>query len=181
MSAAEYLSWEKAQPVRHEFIDGKIYAMTGGSKAHNLLTGRLYAALLAHPGGGSCQVFVSDVKVQLAEAGPFFYPDIVVTCDARDAVPGYTVQYPCLVVEVLSPSTEAWDRGGKFQRLRRLPSLLEYLLVDSRQVNVELYRHPPASETWTLDTFGAGSNILLRSVNLSVSVNALYAGVQLGD
>ncbi|MBC8123466.1 MAG: Uma2 family endonuclease [Gemmatimonadaceae bacterium] len=182
LSAIEYLEWEKCQQVRHEYISGEIFAMTGGSKAHSAIAVNLTAEVRTHLRSGPCQVFNADTKVQISADGPFFYPDLSVTCDERDNQPGYTAQYPCLIVEVLSPSTEAFDRGEKFRHYRRLASLQEYVLVDSHQPGVECYRRSSENnQLWVLQTYDNQSIVRLDSVDLDMPIAALYEKVQFGS
>ncbi|MBC8122927.1 MAG: Uma2 family endonuclease [Gemmatimonadaceae bacterium] len=178
MTAVEYLEWEKTQEMRHEYGSKDIYAMTGGSKAHNTITGNLFTEIRAHLRSGPCQTFFSDVKVQISAEGPFFYPDLLVTCNEQDNQPGYTVEHPCLIVEVLSPSTEAGDRGSKFRYYRRLNALQEYVLIDSQEMSVECFRRPATLSTWSYEAYSSGDVVKLESIDLDVPMNRLYAEVQ---
>ncbi len=140
MSPQAYLDWEEQQPQKYEYLHGEAYAMTGGTLPHNDIAVNLTAALRSHLRGKGCKVRMADAKVGITEAGPFFYPDIVVTCDERDLRALRIVQYPCLIIEVLSPTTEAFDRGVKFQQYRRLSSLKEYVLINAETMGLECYR-----------------------------------------
>jgi Uma2 family endonuclease len=140
MNPQEYLEWELTQPMRYEYIEGEVFAMTGGTKPHNRIALNLATALDSHLMERGCEVYIADVKVQVSPVGPYHYPDLVVTCDHRDSESNQFVQYPCLIVEVLSPSTEAFDRGGKFTHYRKLKTLQEYVLIQSEQVGVECFR-----------------------------------------
>ena len=134
MTPEEYLKWEATQETRHEYIAGEVLAMTGSSKPHNRIALNLATALDSHLEGKGCEVYISDVKMQLAAASAYHYPDLVVTCDRRDQNSTQVVQYPCLIVELLSPSTESYDRGGKFTHYRKLESLQEYVLIQSETI-----------------------------------------------
>lgn len=140
MTPAAYLDWELQQEMKYEYVDGEAYAMTGGTIPHNAIAINLIAALRNHVRGSSCRVLGSDTKVGITEQGAFFYPDVLVTCDERDRRAIKFVQFPCLVVEVLSQATEAYDRGAKFSQYRRLESLREYVLISSEQISVDLFR-----------------------------------------
>lgn len=177
MTPQEYLEWEPTQSIRYEYIEGQVFAMTGGTKPHNRIAGNLYTALDRHLMEKSCEVYIADVKVQVSSAGPYHYPDVVVTCDSRDSESNKFVQYPCLIVEVLSPSTEAYDRGGKFAQYRQLATLQEYVLIQSEQVGVERFRRNEQG-LWVLYPYEAGETLTLESVGLSLPVEALYRQVK---
>ena len=124
LSPEAYLEWELLQEQRYEYVDGMAYAMTGGTLAHADL-GFNFATILRNHRQGRCKVRTSDAKVGLTERGPFFYPDVSVSWDARDRTAIKYMQFPSLIIEVLSPATEAYDRGSKFTQYRRLTTLLE--------------------------------------------------------
>jgi Uma2 family endonuclease len=148
MSPTEYLVWEEEQPFRYEYLNGEIYAMTGGTLSHNQVAINLATMLRTFFRGKGCRIFINDVKVQVSTKGPYFYPDLVVTCDRDDfrLPPGdqkaslKLISHPRLIIEVLSPGTEGYDRGEKFQRYRQMPSLQEYIIIDPRQIAIECYR-----------------------------------------
>ncbi|MFH7030051.1 MAG: Uma2 family endonuclease [Heteroscytonema crispum UTEX LB 1556] len=177
MTPQEYLEWEPTQEIRYEYIDGEVFAMTGGTKPHNRIAGNLYTALDSHLAEKGCEVYIADVKVQASTAGLYHYPDLVVTCDSRDRNSNQFVQYPCLIVEVLSPSTEAYDRGGKFTKYRRLTTLQEYVLIQSEQIGVECFRRNEQG-FWVLYPYEAGEILTLESVGLSLPIEALYRQVR---
>ena len=127
LSAQDYLAWEAAQPERHEFVDGEVFAMAGAEDRHVTVTGNVYMALRQHLRGTPCRTFMADMKVQAHADSSYFYPDVLVTCSAADADSRQIKREPRLIVEVLSPSTEAYDRGEKFLRYRQIPSLTEYV------------------------------------------------------
>lgn len=118
------------------------------------------------------------MKVQVATASSYYYPDVVVTYDPRDRESNSIVQHPCLIVEVLSPSTEGYDRGGKFARYRQLETLQEYVLIDSEQIGVDCFRRNEQA-LWVLYPYTAEDTITLASVGLSLPVTALYRQVHL--
>ncbi|MCJ8279289.1 MAG: Uma2 family endonuclease [Rivularia sp. ALOHA_DT_140] len=177
MSPQEYLEWEKTQELRYEYIDGEVFAMTGGTKPHNRIAFNLGAELDNFLAKKGCEFFISDVKVQVSEAGPYHYPDVVVTCDERDKESIDMVQYPCLIVEVLSPSTEAFDRGKKFTRYRQSNTLQEYVLIESDEIAVECFRRNDEG-LWVLHTYGQGDILNLESVGISIPVEKLYRQVR---
>jgi Uma2 family endonuclease len=138
----EYLAWEELQEFRHEYIDGKIYAMTGGIVNHGRIALNIGSILANHLRGSGCMVLNSDVKVQVSDANStsYCYPDISVTCDERDRQADQFISHPCLIIEVLSPATEGYDRGGKFRKYRRSTTLQEYVLVSTVDICLDVYR-----------------------------------------
>ena len=159
MSPQEYLEWEKTQELRYEYIDGEVFAMTGGTKPQSRIAFNFGAELDNFLTEKGCEFYISDVKVQVSEAGPYHYPDLVVTCDERDKGRIDMVQYPCLIVEVLSPSTEAFDRGKKFTRYRQSTTLKEYVLIASDEIAVKCFRKNDEG-LWVLYSYGEGDTLL---------------------
>jgi Uma2 family endonuclease len=178
MSPEAYLAWEPLQGDRYEYIDGEVFAMTGGTKPHNRIAGNLFTALDQHL-AGRCEVYISDVKVQVTARGPYHYPDVVVSCDPRDQNTNQLICHPCLIAEVLSPSTEAMDRGEKFRRYRQAESLREYLLIQADQKGIDCFRKNEAG-LWVLYSYGAEEELMLETVDLALSVEALYRQVRFG-
>ncbi|WP_431193322.1 Uma2 family endonuclease [Trichocoleus desertorum] len=129
VSPEAYLVGEDNSPVKHEYRGGQIYAMAGASNAHVLIAVNLATTLRTHLRGKGCLTFASDTKVHIQAINTYHYPDVIVTCDERDRSFSDFVRYPCLLVEVLSDTTEAFDRGDKFADYRQLESLQEYVLV----------------------------------------------------
>lgn len=177
MLPQEYLEWEPKQELRYEYIDGEVFAMTGGTKPHNRIAGNLYTAIDSHLGEGECEVYMSDVKVQISPSGPYHYPDIVVTCDARDRESNQAIEFPCLIIEVLSPSTESFDRGAKFNRYRKITTLREYVLVQADIIGVECFRRNEKG-LWVLHPYEAGEILTLETIGLSLPIEALYRQVR---
>ncbi|WP_448599590.1 Uma2 family endonuclease [Thermoleptolyngbya sp.] len=176
LSPQEYLEWEATQDIKHEYLDGEVFAMTGGTIAHNLIALNLASTLKAFLRGKGCRVFMSDVKVQVSERGAYFYPDVMVSCDERDRPAVNLIQHPCLIVEVLSPTTEAFDRGEKFRRYRQLSTLQEYVLIDATQISVDRFRR--LSEThWELQSFAAEDTLELTSIDWQGAIALLYEDV----
>lgn len=168
-SADDYFAWEAQQPERHEYLAGDVFAMVGVCQVHNIATLNLATALRQSLKGSSCRVFVESVKTRIEAADSYFYPDVVVTCDARDwATPDY-LSHPLLVVEVLSESTASYDRGDKFAAYRKLPSLQEYVLVDLSAKRIEVFRRN-AEQHWVLYEYIDGESIELASLSLTLPV-----------
>ena len=152
MTPAEYLTWEAEQPLKYEYIDGETYAMTGGTLPHNDIALNLYSQLRPHLRERGCRGNVADAKVRVSLAGPYFYPDMVVSCDDRDRQATDAILYPTLIVEVLSPSTAGFDRGDKFKFYRRSTTLQEYVLIDAEKVSVDCYRKTSTGK-WELTAY----------------------------
>ena len=140
MPPEAFLAWEETQDWKHEYLNGEAYAMVGGMLAHNDIAVNLTTLLKPHLRSSGCKVRMANAKVQVSDRGPFFYPDVVVTCDAADQRATQVIQSPCLVIEVRSPSTEGYDRGEKFRQYRRLETLAEYVLVNAETWAVEVFR-----------------------------------------
>ena len=166
---------EKITKVRHEYVDGEAYAMAGGTKAHNLISFNVARALHGHLRSTPCRVFIGDVKVHVAWdwRERFYYPDVVVECEAGDSDP-YVVEQPKLIIEVLSDSTERNDRSDKFYAYRRLPSFDEYVLVAQDTRRVEVYRRETG---WDLELYEQQGELSLRSLGLDLSITDVYEGV----
>jgi Uma2 family endonuclease len=152
MTVDEYLAWEAEQPTKHEYIDGEVYAMAGGTLPHNDIAVNLTSVLRGALRGTGCKVRMADAKVRVSPRGPYFYPDVVVSCDERDRRALDEICYPTVIIEVLSPSTAAFDRGDKFRFYRRMESLVEYVLIDAEKVGVDCYRKG-SSGKWELTAY----------------------------
>lgn len=170
--AAAYLAWEETQPERNEYIAGEVFAMVGVGQSHNVATGNLYNALRRELKGSPCRVFIESVKTAIEAADCFFYPDVVVTFDPRDRLTPAYVSHPVLVVEVLSDSTVAFDRGAKFAAYRKLESLQDYVLIDVAAQSVEVFRRNPENH-WVLYDYGFGDTVELASLSLNLAVEEI--------
>jgi Uma2 family endonuclease len=176
LGAEEYLRWESRQPEKHEYVAGDVFAMGGASRRHVTLTGNLFAGLDEALTGTPCRVYMADMKVEVATKTSFFYPDVFVTCHSDDHRAELAMHHPILIAEVLSPSTAAYDRGGKFIAYRSLPSLKEYLLIDPDPQQLELFRKGPDG-LWTLHDFVPGQTLHLASVEVAISWERLFRNV----
>jgi Uma2 family endonuclease len=180
MTDAEFLAWEAVQMERHEFVNGEIFAMSGAEDRHVTVTGNLYIALRQHLAGTPCRTLMVDMKLHVAAANSYFYPDVMVTCSTADLASPLVKAEPILLAEVLSPSTAAYDRGEKFAHYRRIPSLQEFMLVDVDTRRTDIYRKG-ADGMWVLHPFDAGQTVHLASVNLDITAQALFAEVEPGS
>ncbi|HBE18756.1 MAG TPA: hypothetical protein DEG17_15945 [Cyanobacteria bacterium UBA11149] len=180
-SPQEYLALENENTIRHEYRYGLVYAMAGGSDNHSRLSINFLTAINLHLGDGDCKFFAIDVKVNYADAF-FYYPDAFVTCDARDKNDRYVKRYPKLIAEVLSPATEKFDRGDKFEDYRQIEFLEEYVLIAQDEMRVEC-RHrvkDGSGEKWETVLYGSGERVMLQSIELEIAIAELYRGVSLG-
>lgn len=176
ISEQDYLDGEQVASVKHEYIDGQVYAMAGASKTHGILVLNLASLLRNHLRGKPCRSFVADMKVHLANSRRYYYPDLAVTCDPRDLgkqTPSeYYLEHPSVIVEVLSPTTERKDRFEKLVAYRDLPSLVEYVLVDQQRQWVEVFRRH--EDGWLHQVLTAGDTLNLTAVDLQVPLAAVY-------
>lgn len=178
MTPEEYLAWEAEQELRYEYDGGEITAMTGGTLPHNDLAINLLTALRPHVKARGCRINMADAKVQVLDQGPYYYPDLVVSCDRRDLAATKLIRYPKLVVEILSPSTELKDRGKKFRELQRSETLQEYVLVDYESMRVECFRRSEG-RFWIYEAFGEGETVRLESLGFELAIATLYEDVTL--
>ena len=178
MSLDEFLAWEAGEKTKHEFVDGHVFAMAGASRAHGTIALNLAALVRPAIRKTGCQAYLADMKVIPPGQRSVRYPDLVLTCDSRDLADEHITRFPKLIVEVLSRSTAAVDRGEKFEEYRRIPTLEEYVIIDSTQVLVEILRR--GDDLWTFKDYGPGSMFRLESIPLNIAVNDLYEDIQLG-
>jgi Uma2 family endonuclease len=176
MSAAEYLDWEPTQEDRYEYWDGEVVSMSGGTRNHNRISLNFSKLLDDALINRNCEVYIADVKVQVEPGRKYFYPDVLVTCDKGDN-DAQIVQFPCLIIEVLSPSTEAIDRGAKFARYRQFQSLQEYVLVQVDRPKVEVFRRNDRNQ-WVLSEYDLDDRLLLESIGVEIAIADLYRQVQ---
>lgn len=174
----EYLAWEEVQLEKHEYINGEVYAMSGGSVNHGRIAIRLTSLFDTHLDGSGCITGNSDIRVKIVEAQNYTYPDASVTCDDRDKTTTQYITYPCLIVEVLSDGTEAYDRGGKFRMYRQNPVLQDYLLVSSTKIEMDLYHKNEAGD-WMIINYQPGDTIELSSITLRFAIEQVYRGLTL--
>jgi Uma2 family endonuclease len=174
----EYFIWEAQQLEKHEYIDGQVYAMSGGSVNHGRIAIRFSALFDTHLENTSCITGNSDIKVNIVGTNNYTYPDVSVTCDDRDKTTTQYITYPCLITEVLSDSTEAYDRGSKFRMYRNNPVLQDYLLVSSTSIEMDLY-YKNEVDDWVIVNYQEGAIIKLKSINLSFPIEQVYRNLVL--
>lgn len=174
----EYLSLEADSNVRHEYLDGEIYATAGGTVEHALLAGAVLIELGVQLRGGPCRVATSDLRIRVVASGKATYPDATVLCGDPQLDPedpkGHTVLSPKVLVEVTSHSTEEYDRGDKFDlHYAQIPSLAEYVLVSHRERAIEVRRRAPNGE-WSTLVARSTEQVRLESLGVTLDVDSLY-------
>jgi Uma2 family endonuclease len=174
-SPEEYLALEREHSIRHEYRRGLVYAMAGGSDDHSRLSINLLTEFNLFLRDGDCQFFSGDVKVNYAQDF-YYYPDAFVTCDARDREDKYVKRRPKLIAEVLSPSTEKFDREEKFEDYKALTSLEEYVVISQDRMQVECFRVSPQKH-WEMEAYGRGDQVIFQSIGLAVAIEDLYRGI----
>lgn len=175
----DYLALERQADYKSEYVNGQIVAMAGASRQHNLIAGNLYREVSQQSRGRPCEAYISDMRVKVSRTGLYTYPDVVVVCGeiSFEDTSHDTLLNPLVIVEVLSASTEAYDRGEKFAHYRRLESLQEYLLVAQDKVRLEHYVRQGAQ--WVLSEISALHDTLhLPSIGCDIELQALYDKVQ---
>ena len=172
----EYFEWEEQQEIRHEYFDGEVYAMTGGTLNHSEIAGNFNSLLKIHLRGGKCRVLNGDARVNIYNSSKYVYPDLSVTCNERDRNKTKFISHPCLVAEVLSPNTEAYDRGDKFAMYRLEPSLQDYVLVSANKIAVDIYSKDNQGK-WDIINYRSGDLVKLASVNLTFPIEQIYEDI----
>ena len=179
LTPEEYLTFERKATTKSEYLRGQIIAMSGASFAHNFITADIVTHLNIQLMGGECQVAASDMRVKATQTASYFYPDVVVICgEPRAEDDNFDILLnPTLIVEVLSPSTEAYDRGEKFEHYQQIASLKEYILVSQDKVHVEQYRRQ--GEQWLLTEFREIEEVLsLFSIDCELRLRDVYRRVK---
>lgn len=177
LSVEDYLHFEEQGETRHEYLDGQIYAMAGTTRRHNTITLNIAARLHDRVRGTPCRIYMTHVKVRIPFGNAFYYPDVLVGCEPGDDHELYLTQ-PCLIVEVLSPSTENIDRREKLFAYRTLPSLREYVLIACEGRKVEVFRREVGSD-WSLTTLEADDPLYLACLDATLSLNDIYEDTSL--
>ncbi len=177
MDVEDYLILDRnSKNARYEYLDGELRVFAGGSNYHSAIIANLVGTIGRFLENSPCWVFSSDIWLQLSESR-YVHPDVTVSCDEHDQELDDMIHYPCLVVEVLSPTTEASDRGEKFSYYRECPTIQDYVLVDSQSIHIEVYHRE--EDGWKLHTYGPGSTVTLEGLGIQFPINAVYRGMKL--
>lgn len=181
LSLDEYTALDEQSELRHEYENGLVVAMAGGTLNHNRFTRRVANLLEGQPSFKRCWVLTENVKVEVLKGTSYRYPDVVVTCHPFDLRgDSHIVRQPRVLVEVLSTSTERADRGVKWQRYRKIPSLWYYLLVDQYKVTVELFSRIEETDAWISSIFESLDDVIvLPRLNAELSLQAIYDDIEL--
>ncbi|MEZ5584295.1 MAG: Uma2 family endonuclease [Candidatus Competibacteraceae bacterium] len=171
------MAWEDQQQEKHEYIAGEVFAMVGARREHVVVSLNLAAAFKQRLRGGPCQAYIADLKLRVEAVDAFFYPDVLVSCDARDHAASQFVEHPLLIVEVLSESTAAFDRGNKFAAYRTLPSLQEYVLVDVESHRVESFRRTPENDWLFHESLPVSGDCRFPTLGIAIPFDEIFENV----
>ena len=180
MTEVEYLAFERASEIKHEFLDGQVYAITGASRAHNIVCLNVAASLHTQLRQKPYETYPSHMRLKVQASGLYTYPDVTIVCGEPQFADGEfdTLLNPTLLIEVLSPSTESYDRGKKFQQYRQLESLQEYVLIAQDGPCIEHFLRQPDSDTWVLqDAAGLDTSLQLMSIGCTLALADVYEKV----
>ena len=176
MSVEEYLRFDESSPVRHEYVGGELYAMSGATVRHNTIAGNVFSRLLASAGDGPCRVFMTDMRLRVKD-DTYYYPDVLVTCVPMAEL-DVIARDPCVVIEVTSPSTARIDRGEKLDAYRGVAALRAYVIVDHRRRRVE--RHWRASNTeWQREEIVTEGRVGVPCLDVELTLDEIYRRVEL--
>lgn len=175
ISETEYLQGEQISTIKHEYIDGEVYAMAGASRNHQRISGNLFNILTNYTADLPCEAFSADLKVKAANG--FFYPDVLVVCNDDDGDDYYTDK-PKIIIEVLSKNTRRTDKTIKLAAYKTLASLQEYVLIEQDHVDIEVFRR---SANWFSERYFIGDEVFFESLDLTVSVSDIYQRVNNED
>jgi Uma2 family endonuclease len=178
ISPDEYLEMEEQSDVKHEYMDGYVYAMAGANDPHVTIALNMAFVVRNHLRGSSCRVYMSHMKVRIDSLNRFYYPDVMVTCDPRDIQTSNHKRFPKLIIEVLSKSTEGFDRGDKFADYQQLDSLEEYVLINTKRQRIECFRRNEEG-LWVLKSYSVEQDkFQLSSINFEGKFDDLYEDVK---
>ena len=180
ISVADYLESEKISQIKHEYIDGEVYAMAGTSKNHNRVIKNILRKLENHLNGSDCEPFIVDIKVRVEKMNRFYYPDLVVVCGEDNEDEYYAVK-PKLIGEVLSPRTSLTDRREKMFAYKEIEFLEEYVLIEQDRIYAEIYRRRENDDLCDWIEFETGEEIEFASVNFKMPMTEIYEGIELPE
>jgi Uma2 family endonuclease len=177
LSPQEYLILEEKSDIKHEYRRGQAYAMAGTTDRHNVILGNVFVLLRTHLRGSGCQTYFTDIKAEIPQDSDYYYPDLMVTCNPQDSETATYKRFPKLIIEILSASTEAFDRGDKFSDYQTIMSLEEYVLINTKHQRVEVFRRAAGGlwilQTYRLDDSGDGS-FEFKSIGFTGAIADLY-------
>jgi len=173
LTRAEFIAWENQQPDKHEFVAGEVFAMVGARRTHVTVAGNCAALLKLHLRQSQCHALALSMKLEVEVVDAVFYPDVLVTCHPDDLKAELAMHHPKVIVEVLSDSTAAYDRGEKFAAYRQLDSLAEYALIDPEHRRVEVFRRMDNGD-WLLAASESEKELILKSLDFSAGLDAVF-------
>ncbi len=176
----DYLQYELSASVKHEYVDGQIYAMAGASEKHNLITGNVFSVLRNASRGKGCKVFSSDMKLRIPQTYAYYYPDVMLICQSGKEDDEYYKHQPCLIAEVLSKNTQATDKREKLINYQKIASLRYYLMIDSTEKQVE-YLQRDESGVWQSAVLESGENLIVQCDDYQaiLTLDSIYEDVGL--
>lgn len=172
----DYFAWEPEQPVKHEYVAGEVFAQAGARQNHVVVALNIAGALRQRLRGTPCRAYISDMQLEVAQADAVFYPDVMVSCHPEDLTAERVLHHPRVIVEVLSDSTVAYDRGGKFAAYRMLESLQEYVLIDPERRSLEIFRRLPSND-WLLATGDSARALVLAALEMEIGFDEVFEDV----
>lgn len=173
----EYIEMEETSEIKHEYIDGYVYAMAGANDPHVTIASNAFGIIRNHLRGSGCRIYISDMKARIDSLNRFYYPDVMVTCDSRDTQSQNQKRFPKLIIEVLSKSTEGFDRGDKFADYQQIETLEEYVLVNTKRQRLDCFRRNEGG-IWFLKSYaGEQDSFQLVSINFEGKFVDLYEDV----
>lgn len=175
-TANDYLEWEATQEQKHEFFNGEVFAMGGARQEHVVVSLNIASLLKQHLRNTPCRAYISDMKLRVEQLDAFYYPDVMVSCDKSDHKADQFLSNPSIIIEVLSDSTEAYDRGAKFAAYRQIDSLKEYFLIDITARRVECFRRTPDNQ-WLLLIYENGESCDFIGLELSVALADVFEDI----
>ena len=177
ISQEEYLATERQRPEKHEWYDGECFAMAGGTRWHNIVSSRIVSVLVQHLEGTPCTPYMADLRLYIETHQHYVYPDILVVCDEAAYIADDMVNDATVIIEVLSPGTESYDRGRKFLHYQSVPSLREYVLVSQNAIQVEVYRRRDDGK-WEYERLTHPSDcLILETINYAFTLETLYRSI----
>ena len=172
----DYFAWEPEQPVKHEYVAGEVFAQAGARQNHVVVALNIAGAMRQRLRGTPCRAYISDMQLEVAQADAVFYPDVIVSCHPEDLAAERVLHHPRVIVEVLSDSTVAYDRGGKFAAYRMLESLQEYVLIDPERRSLEIFRRLPSND-WLLATGDSARALVLAALEMEIGFDEVFEDV----
>ncbi|HRP24295.1 Uma2 family endonuclease [Thauera sp.] len=172
----DFFAWEAEQPVKHDFVAGEVFAQAGARQDHVVVALNIATSLRQKLRGTPCRAYISDMQLEVVQADAVFYPDVMVSCHPEDLAAERILHHPRVIIEVLSDSTAAYDRGAKFAAYRLLDSLQEYVLVDPDRRSVEIFRRLPSND-WLLATGDSARGVVLTALELEIGLDEVFEDV----